>query len=300
VLWHIGNFHAALEHLLEAYARYDEGTHAQLAAVYGQDFGVWTLSYLEHAQLSLGYPEKGSRAIKEALALARRLNHPLSLCNALIFNALSGIRRDDPVSVLTFTEESLKVAGEQGFPQYIALSSFDRGWALAKLGAIDEGIELTQKGIDMWYALGAAVSLAEILGGLAQSQLIAGQAQAALETTDVALTWIERNTESSCESTVHCVRGDAFSALGDPERGRVEYETAIFVARSQDARWLEMQAVVNLARLLHQQGKTAEARNLLAPVYGWFTEGFDTPVLKVAKALLDDLGGPSVTSAEPV
>jgi predicted ATPase len=81
VLWHIGAFRAALAHFLRARALYDEEVHAPLASAYGQDFGVWTLSYLEHAQLSLGYPDKGARAIGEALALARRLNHPLSLCS---------------------------------------------------------------------------------------------------------------------------------------------------------------------------------------------------------------------------
>ena len=86
VLWHIGDNPAALSHLLQAHARYNEKAHAPHALAYGQDFGVWTLSYLEHAQLSLGYPEKGFRAIHQALALARRLNHPLSLCNALMFS----------------------------------------------------------------------------------------------------------------------------------------------------------------------------------------------------------------------
>ena len=97
VSWHIGENRNALDHLLQAHARYDEKAHAPLAVAYGQDFGVWTLSYLEHAQLSLGYPDRGVRAIEEALALARRLNHPLSLCNALIFNALSNLHRRDPV-----------------------------------------------------------------------------------------------------------------------------------------------------------------------------------------------------------
>src|SRR5262249_32014000 len=93
VLWHIGGNRAALNHLLEAYARYDEKAHSSLVLAYGQDFGVWILSYLEHAQLSLGYPDKGSEVMQQALPLARRLNHPLSLCNALMFNGMSSHHR---------------------------------------------------------------------------------------------------------------------------------------------------------------------------------------------------------------
>ena len=123
VLWHIGDNPAALSHLLQAYARYNEKAHAPHALAYGQDFGVWTLSYLEHAQLSLGYPEKGSQAIQQALALARRLNHPLSLCNALMFSGMSSHHRRELVAARRFREETRKIANEHGFRQYIAITT---------------------------------------------------------------------------------------------------------------------------------------------------------------------------------
>jgi len=199
VLWHIGDNRASLDHLAKAHARYDEKLDASLASEYGQDFGVWTLSYLEHAQLSLGYPERGSRAIADALALARRLNHPMSICNALHFNALSSLHRRDLAAVLKLTEESLKLAGEQGFPQYIAMATYIRGWALGQLGVVDEGIELGRRGLAMWHAIGAGVGMSGGLTWLADSQLAGGQAQAALENADEALTWVSRNTEGCWE-----------------------------------------------------------------------------------------------------
>ena len=234
-LWHIGDNRAALNHLLQAHARYDEKAHAPLALVYGQDFGVWTLSYLEHAQLSLGYPDKGARAIEQALALARRLNHALSLCNALIFKALSSIHRRDPASARKFTEEVRKIAGEHGFPQYLALAAFDGGWALAQLGSAQEGIEEGQQGIAAWHALGAAVALPGILATLAESQLAACQARAALDTADEALSWIGKNGEHAYDSYLYCCRGDIFRMLSEPDQARRQYQAAINVARDRRA-----------------------------------------------------------------
>ena len=250
---------------------------------------MWTLSYLEHAQLSLGYPERGSRAIADALALARRLNHPMSICNALHFNALSSLHRRDLAAMLKLTEESLKLAGEQGFPQYIAMATYIRGWALGQLGVVDEGIELGSRGLAMWHAIGAGVGMSGGLTWLADSQLAGGQAQAALENADEALTWVSRNTEGCWECLLRCCRGDIFRALGDPERACVEYEAALSMTRRQEAKFWELRAAIRLARLWRDQGKLRQAHDLLAPIYDWFTEGFDTLDLKEAKALLDQL-----------
>jgi tetratricopeptide (TPR) repeat protein len=271
VLWHIGESRTALDHLLQAHAQYDEKVHASLASAYGQDFGVWTLTYLEHAYLVLGYPDKGSRAIHEALALARRLNHPLSLCNALMFNAMSSGHRHEGALASKFNEEARQLATKHGFPQYVAITTGGR-----------EGI-IARKEIGMNVGLPLALtSIAEgLLGG--------GQARAALDSTDEALSWIEENGEHAHECDVHCCRGDIFRVLSEPDRARDEYETAISVARQQEAKFWELRASVHLARLRRDQGKRDEARELLAPVYGWFTEGFDTLDLKEAKALLEEL-----------
>jgi predicted ATPase/class 3 adenylate cyclase len=289
VLWHIGDNRSSLNHLAEAIARYDEKIDPSLISEYGQDFGVWTLSYLEHAHLSLGYPERGSRAIADAVALARRLNHPLSLCNALNFSSLSNINRRDPALVLKSTEETLAIATEQGFPQYIALASFNRGWAIAQLGAVDEGIELVRQGIAMWHMIGASVSLPGILGSLAESQLLGGRTRAALETTDEALTWAERSNERVWDCPLHSCRGRIFWAMGEAGRAQEEFQVALSAARRQENRHQELLAATGLARLWGDQGKRSEARDLLEPAYNFFTEGFDTPFMRDARTLLDQL-----------
>jgi predicted ATPase len=177
---------------------------------------------LEHVQLSLGYPEKGARAIGEALALGRRLNHPLSLCNALTFNALSRSHRRDPASTHKFSEELRRLAGEHGFPQYQALAALNGGWALAHLGSANEGVELGQQGNFAWHALGADVALPLNLTAHAESQLAAGQTRAALESTDQALSWVDKNGEHAHECYVNCCRGDIYRALDEPERASHE------------------------------------------------------------------------------
>ena len=271
VLWHIGESRTALDHLLQAHAQYDEKVHASLASAYGQDLGVWTLSYLEHAYLVLGYPDKGSRAIHEAVALARQLNHPLSLCNALIFNAMSSGHRHEGALASKFSEEARNLATKHGFPQYVAITTGGRQGIIAR------------------REIGMNVGLPLVLISIAEGLLAGGQARAALDSTDEALSWIEENGEHAHECNVHCCRGDIFRVLSEPDRAQDEYETAISVARQQEAKFWELRASVHLARLWRHQDKRDEARDLLAPVYGWFTEGFDTRDLKEAKILLDEL-----------
>ena len=271
VLWHIGESRTALDHLLQAHAQYDEKVHASLASAYGQDLGVWTLSYLEHAYLVLGYPDKGSRAIHEAVALARQLNHPLSLCNALIFNAMSSGHRHEGALASKFSEEARNLATKHGFPQYVAITTGGRQGIIAR------------------REIGMNVGLPLVLISIAEGLLAGGQARAALDSTDEALSWIEENGEHAHECNVHCCRGDIFRVLSEPDRAQDEYETAISVARQQEAKFWELRASVHLARLWRDQDKRDEARDLLAPVYGWFTEGFDTRDLKEAKILLDEL-----------
>ena len=267
VLWHIGENVLALSHLLQAHARYDEKAHAALTVAYGQDFGVWILVYLEFTQLSLGYPDKGFQTIQQALALARRLNYPLSVCNALMFSAMSSHLRRETATGRRFTEETRKMAYEHGFPQYIAITT---------------GIEARREiGMDCGLPLAFTVQ--------AEHQLARGQTRAALDSTDEALSWIERNGERAYESYVRSSRGDIFRALNAPERACTEYQAGIDIALRQQGKFWQLRAAAKLARLWRDQGKRDEARELLAPVYGWFTEGFDTLDLKEAKALLEEL-----------
>ena len=223
------------------------------------------------------------------LALARRLNHPFSLCIALALHLPSLVLRGDPTGVLKLARACSAIAIEHGFPYWLAVATVYRGWALVQLRTRENAIAVIREGIAAWRAGGACRALSWFYGLLAESQLIEGDARGALESAEEALTWIDRNSERAFECFIRCCRGDVFCALGEPDRAGEEYEAAIRVARQQSARFWELRTATSLARLWRDQGKRTEARDLLAPVYNWFTEGFDTPVLGDAKSLLDEL-----------
>jgi tetratricopeptide (TPR) repeat protein len=289
VLWCVGRAERALDHLLQAQALYDEKAHAPIAYVYGEDFGVWTLGILATQQLSVGYPERASRNVRKALALARRLNHPLSACNALLFNSLNSYYLRDWISAQRLIDEAYHLAVEYGFAQYSASTAALRAHIFARLGSVKEGIDLAREGLAAWQAVGAAITLPFGLTALAESLIADGQVTAARDATDQALFWINKNGEHQSESYVYCCRGDIFRMMGEHERACAEYQIALEGARRQQTKFFELKAAMSMARLWRDQGKRAEARDLLAPVYGWFTEGFDTLDLKEAKALLEQL-----------
>jgi predicted ATPase/class 3 adenylate cyclase len=287
--YHIGNNRTALDHLVKARALYDEKTHASLAVAYGQDLGVLTLCYMDFVQLSLGHYDESLQAGSEAIALARRLGHPLSLCLALACRAFSTINYRDPAATLRLTEECISIAQEKGIAHWLAMAMIYRGWALAQIGSVDDGITQICQGIDAWHAMGAGVALGLFFSVLAESHIAGRQTTEAIGATDQALAWIEKNSEGRWENLVRCCRGNVFRTLHDPDRAAAEYEKALLVARQHEAKGGELRAAIHLAKLWRDQGKGAEARDLIAPIYGWFTEGVDWRDLKDAKALLDEL-----------
>jgi len=199
------------------------------------------------------------------------------------------ILRRDPIAALKMSDECIAIAGEQGFLHWLANATVYRGWSLAQLGNFEDGILQIHQGIAGWHAAGAAVALPMHFALLAESYLAAAEAESALKATDDGLIWLENNAEHQFYSVVHLCRGQAFCLLEDFRRGQAEYEQVLSTACRQEGKLWEIRAGTSLARLWRDQGKRTEARDLLAPIYDWFTEGFDTPVLKEAKALLDEL-----------
>jgi predicted ATPase len=250
---------------------------------------VWILNYIGITQLVLGFPDQGARASQDALTLARRLNHPLSLSNALIFNALSCIHRRDWESLRSFSEAAASLAREHGFLHYFAITRAQIAWALPHLGSINEGIEMGRQGLSACMETGMNITMPFGFAHQSESLLAGEQTDAALTSIDQALAWSEKNGEHAYDCSIHCCRGDVFRELNDPDRARQEYAAGIAIAQKQSAKFWELRASLSMARLWRDQGKREEAHELLAPVYGWFTEGLDTLDLKEVKALLDEL-----------
>ena len=201
------------------------------------------------------------------------------------------LRRDLDTG-LERVEEIVAVAAEQGFAQYLATAAILKGWLLTSMGQGDEGIELMCQGLGSGQAKGTGPSNAYFLYLLAEAHLQLGKARPGLERLAEALDEINRVGTRAFEPEMHRVQGELLRLFpnGDGARAEACFHKAIAMAQTQNARTLELRAATGLARLWHQQGKRAEARQLLAPIYGWFTEGFDTTDLQEAKALLEELG----------
>jgi predicted ATPase len=187
--------------------------------------------------------------------------------------------------LLERAEELQAHCAEHGFPFFAAVASVYRGSALSVLGSADEGLALLTEGLAAYRATGALVFVPSFLRLLA----VAGQPKEGLKYLDEAAHHIDAMQVRYEEAEMHRLRGELLIAVGDPVAAEASFHQAIAVALRQQAKLWELRAATSLARPWRDQGIRTEARDLLAPVYGWFAEGFDTPVLQDAKTLLDQL-----------
>src|SRR5713101_2472785 len=293
-LFRLGELAAAKTHLEHGIALYDPEKHRpdrSNAFLYGQDPLVICLSWATWAFWYLGYPDQALESSHKALALAHELAHPFSLAFALHFAAvLHRLRREARIAQER-AEAAIALASEQGFPYWAAGGTFVRGWTLAEQGKREEGIAQMRQGLAAWRAAGAVqfgqpfVILAEVYGKV-------GQANEGLSLLVEALAEVQESKEHWWEAELYRVRGELLlkSGVRSPESEAEEcFYKAIDLSRRQSEKSLELRAVISLSRLWQQKGKKAEARQMLAEIYGWFTEGFDTADLQEAKALLEEL-----------
>ena len=238
-----------------------------------------------------GTRQQALARLHEALALAHELAHPYSLGWAWVGAAIiSQFCRDVP-AVHEQTEAAVTLSTEQGFPLWEAGGMSLRGWALAMQGQGEAGLAQVRQGITAWRATGAALYVPYLCTLLAEVCAYLGHTADGLQALAEAHTLVEQHEERCWEAEVYRLRGVLLlRQTGTPQaEAEAWLQRALDVARRQEAKSLELRAAMSLSRLWQQQGKQAEARALLAPVYGWFTEGFDTADLQEAKALLEEL-----------
>jgi predicted ATPase len=199
----------------------------------------------------------------------------------------------DILAVHEQAEATVILATEQGFAQWAALGTSLRGWALAMQGQGEEGMAQLRQGLAAFEATGAALFVPYFCTLLAEVCGYLGHTDDGLQALAEAQTLVEQQEERWWEAEIHRLRGVVLLRQSGTPQGEAEIwlQRALDIARRQEAKSLELRAAMSLSRLWQQQGKQAEARELLAPIYDWFTEGFDTPDLQEAKALLDELGG---------
>jgi predicted ATPase len=297
-LFHLGKFPPAREHWEQSIALYDPRQHRANASLFGFDLGVFCLCYTPHALWHLGYPAQALTKSQEALGLAQKLSHPMSQALALDYTAiLHQFRREEHVA-RDQAERAITICTEQGFPYYLAWAVIIQGWALTGQGQIEEGITQMRQGLAALRATGAELRRPYYLELLAEAYGRAGQAEEGLQLLDEALDLVHKTGEGWREAELYRLKGELFllqaesrggSRTAPAEHAESCFHQALAIARGQQAKSLELRAAMSLSRLWQQQGKRGQARELLAPVYGWFTEGFDTADLQEAKALLQEL-----------
>jgi predicted ATPase len=291
-LFYLGAVASAQTHFAQGIALYDSQQHRSSVFLYGEDAGVICHSYAAWTLWFLGYPVQGRTQMDEALALAQQSAHPFSLSFALgaaaIFHQL---RREERVTQER-AEATISLAQEQGFLYWMALGAILRGWALAHQGQAKEGIEQITQGLRAFRATGAAILRPCFLSLIAEAHGMIGEPEAGLTVLTEALTLVDSSGERFYEAELHQLQGKFLlqQSLDHQAEAEACFHHALEVACSQQAKSLELRAATSLARLWQGQGKRQEAYDLLAPVYNWFTEGFDTADLQDAKALLNELG----------
>jgi predicted ATPase len=308
VLYNLGEFTTAEAHFEQALTYYDPQQHRSLAFSYGVDLGVAARGDGAQTLWYLGYPDQALRKSQEVLTQAKKLSHTHTVAYALLVVAhLHCCRREWQVAQ-EYAEELIAFTTEWGLRLFSALGRSARGWALAGQGQYEEGLAEACQGMATQQATGLRSGVSRYLSILAEASGRAGQTEEGLRLLAEAWAAVDRTGQHYYEAEVYRLKGELtlqkFQVSGsrfqvaNPQllipnpQAEAEAEAcfhkAIEIARRQSAKSLELRAVMSLSRLWQQQGKRAEARQLLAEIYDWFTEGFDTKDLQEAKALLED------------
>ena len=262
--------------------------HRSHALLYGgHDPGVCARLVGASCQWALGYPAKALASIDDAVVLAERLAHPFSLEIALIWAAIIHHIRREPEQVLRWARRAEALAAEHRLATPISPIVLQAGALAAQGEAVEAIAQLRAAGKQGSVTLLVLKPYALALLSTTQAQV--GDHAAALETIAEALAASEESGARWWEAEIHRLKGLVLLSRHDPEASEACFAHSTEIARRQNARSLELRASTSLARLWRDQGKRTEARDLLAPIYDWFTEGFDTPDLKEAKALLEQL-----------
>jgi predicted ATPase len=288
----LGCFAEALEHLEQALALYAPEQHRAHLGLSVYDTGVICQAFAAHNLWYLGYPDQAAQRTLAALNLAQELAHPYTTAGTLCLAAVSAALRCDWRRAQEWAEAVVALSHEHGFPYFSAWGTILRGAALSAQGQCDVGIVVLRQGLDTYRATGAAVLYTYWAVLLAEALGRVGAAEEGLRVLDAALATIPDSGEQRSEAELYRFKGELLQHLpGHLQQADLTPEAcfhqALDVARRQQAKSLELRATVSLGWLWMAQGKRSQACQLLEGIYSWFSEGFDTPDLQAAKALLD-------------
>jgi class 3 adenylate cyclase/predicted ATPase len=286
-----GDYRAALVHYETAASLHRPDEHRDSAFRYGWDIGVAAYAQLSWALWHRGYPDQSARAADRALALSRQLGHAHTLAHALFLAGMAAVFARDAVTACAHGNDCVAVASEHGFPQWAGQSRVLQGWAVAQTGEAMMGTGRIRNGMAAFEATGARHYTPFFFALLAEALALAGKIEEGLAALDDALATAAGSGAKGWSAEIHRLRGELTGRLPHPDSAKAEdsFRTALAIAREQGTRGYELRAATSLARLWRDEGRRDEARDLLAPIYGSFTEGFDTANLKDAAKLLSEL-----------
>jgi predicted ATPase len=291
-LWLTGNIAEGRARLDQALALYDPAEHRPLTTRLGLDNRTSALSFRALTLWLLGHPEAARADIDDAVKEAREIGQAGNLMLVLGITNYTRVLLGDWVAANPFADELVALANEKGAPLRKAEGMFQQGCALALAGRDAEAVQTITAGVTAWRSTGATCWTPLHMWFLAHAHAKLAHFDDACRCIGEALAASEASKESWCDADIHRLGGEIVLLSGDSDTAKAKayFERAMAIARQQQAKSFELRAAMSMARLWRDQGKHGEARELLAPIYGWFTEGFNTPDLRDAKALLDELG----------
>jgi class 3 adenylate cyclase/predicted ATPase len=291
-LFQLGDYATARTHLEQGIALIDPTLHRAQAFHQGEASGVRCLVTAARTLWSLGYPTQAWRRSEEAVALAQEVAHPYCLAMVQFQAALLHHHRRDLSAVQVHAEALLSIATDQGFPLFVGHGTYLRGWVLAMQGEGRVGLAQIRQGLATIVAAGQELSRPVCLLLLAEAAEHAGQIEDGRRLLDETLTVLEASGRGDLLAEAYRLQGIMLLRQAAPDTAQAEdcFQQALRIAHRQQATSWELRAAISLSRLWQQQGQLAKARALLAPIYGWFTEGFDTLDLQEAKVLLELVG----------
>ncbi len=289
--FYLGEFQTALEHLDQGIRLYDKKEHHAMAYAYGDDPGVVCLSYSALTLWMLGHFDKALQRDQETLTLADEISHPFSLAFAYNFSARFHQCRGDVQSVKEMAEATISMSSERGFKHWISTGKVLQGWALSCERQGEEGIALIREGLSAWQATGAEVSGAHCQAMLAEAYQQKGQIGAGIEFIEEGLTKVAGNDERLYVPELNRLKGELLLAQGEDNMPEAEkcFREALKMSGTQKAKPLELKAATSLSHLLIRQERLQEAKEILKTSFKGIEEGGDTPIIKEAKTLLDEL-----------
>jgi predicted ATPase len=289
-LLYTGDFEEGRMHLDRAIALYDPVEHRPLATRFAQDSAVSLLCYRSWVLWFLGYPDAALADTEQALRDAREIGHAATLMYALVHTSLAHSYCGIYAAANAEAAEGVALANETGSLFWAAFGTTAQGFVSALTGKVSDALQTITSGLAALRPTGTTMWLPLYLSSLAGAYAELGQFDDARRCIEEARTTMETTKERWWEAEVHRTAGEiALKSPKDAAKAEAYFERALAVARQQRAKSWELRAAMSMARLWRDQGKRDEARDLLAPVYGWFTEGFETLDLKEAKKLLDEL-----------